>query len=176
MKIQFILSGSARTCKEHTTTGTAWYWRWHLVLLVPQVQGPSTVKLLFVGGFVKDALFISPLLITFPELESRIAEEVSSVTILEEMECQHLPWNPCGSYEMPLKLIGIFQGFLIDLLCPINEKCQFQFLWVFESVYFFLIYPVQLVIRSDTKDGSSWWGVNDGQRLCITLNAPTKLK
>jgi len=52
MNIPFLLSRTARTCKEHSTTDTTWYWRWHLVLLVPQVQGPSTMRLIFVGAIV----------------------------------------------------------------------------------------------------------------------------
>jgi hypothetical protein len=52
IKIPFLITITVRTSKEHTTTGTLWYWRWHLVLLVPQVQGPSTMSHLFVGAIM----------------------------------------------------------------------------------------------------------------------------
>lgn len=52
MKIPFLLSRTARTSQEYSTTDTTWYWRWHLVLLIPQVRGPSTMRLLFVGAVV----------------------------------------------------------------------------------------------------------------------------
>jgi hypothetical protein len=141
--------------------------------MFPQVQGSNTMELLFVGiyeGFSVCVTTTSKL----SWMEIRLAEAVLSVNVLEEMECKHLPCNSWGSYEVPLQLTRILQGFPIDLLCPINEKCQFQFLWVFETSYIFLNCPVWLVIMWDIKDSSPCRCVSDGQWLCVTLNAQTK--